>query len=113
MDARSAPHPLGAGASLAVATRFAGPRPGALREARSSRAPRGRRERKGGVVSRRLEMAPQRVEKIESCARPSWRDPAGESPAQVRGSARLLASVASSPAMARAKRTQQSCGVWD
>jgi len=28
------------------------------------------------------------------CARPSWRNPAGESPAQVRGSARLVASVA-------------------
>jgi hypothetical protein len=43
----------------------------------------------------------------------SWRDPAGGSPAQVRGSARLLASVAPLPATAGVKRTQQSCGVWD
>ena len=40
----------------------------------------------------------------------SWRDPAGESPAQVRGSARLVASVASCPVTATAKRTQRSCG---
>ena len=61
----------------------------------------------------RLEMAPQRLEKVESCARRSWRDPAGGRPARVRGSARPLASDASSPATARAKRSQRSCGVWD
>ena len=40
----------------------------------------------------------------------SWRDPAGESSAQVRGSARLVASVALCPVTATAKRTQRSCG---
>jgi len=40
----------------------------------------------------------------------SWRGPAGESPAQVRGSARLVASVASCSVTATAKRTQRSCG---
>ena len=43
----------------------------------------------------------------------SWRGPAGESPAQVRGSARLVASVASCSATATTKRTQRSCGVWE
>ena len=41
----------------------------------------------------------------------SWRDPAGESPAQVRGSARLVASVALWKATTTAKRTQRLCGV--
>src|ERR1700730_9926153 len=41
----------------------------------------------------------------------SWRDPAGESPAQVRCSARLVVSVALWKATTTAKRTQQSCGV--
>ena len=45
------------------------------------------------------------------CARRSWRDPAGASPARVRGSARLVASVASWKVTTTAKRTQQSCGV--
>jgi len=40
----------------------------------------------------------------------SWRGPAGESPAQVRSSARLVASVASCSVTATAKRTQRSCG---
>ena len=40
----------------------------------------------------------------------SWRGPAGESPAQVRGSARLVASVASCSVTVTAKRTQRSCG---
>ena len=40
----------------------------------------------------------------------SWRGPAGESPAQVRGSARLVASVASCSVTATTKRTQRSCG---
>jgi hypothetical protein len=40
----------------------------------------------------------------------SWHGPAGESPAQVRGSARLVASVASCSVTATAKRTQRSCG---
>ena len=41
-----------------------------------------------------------------------WRDPAGGSPARVRGSARLVVSVASWKVTTTAKRTQQSCGVW-
>ena len=45
------------------------------------------------------------------CARQSWRDPAGASPAQVRGSARLVASVASWKVTTTAKRTMKSCGV--
>jgi len=47
------------------------------------------------------------------CARPSWRVPAGASPAQERGSARLVASVAARKATTAAKRTQQLCGVWE
>ena len=43
-----------------------------------------------------------------TCATRSWGGPAGGSPAQVRGSARLLASVARLSATAGAKRTQQS-----
>src|SRR5215212_1261336 len=45
------------------------------------------------------------------CARRSWRGPAGASPAQERGSARLVASVAAWKVTTTAKRTQQSCGV--
>src|SRR5229473_6185602 len=41
-----------------------------------------------------------------TCARRSWRDPAGESPAQVRGSARLVTSGASGKVTTTAKRTQ-------
>ena len=44
--------------------------------------------------------------KEQRCARRSWRDPAGESPAQVRGSARLVTSVASGKVTTTAKRTQ-------
>jgi DNA invertase Pin-like site-specific DNA recombinase len=44
--------------------------------------------------------------KAKRCARRSWRDPAGESPAQVRGSARLVTSVASGKVTTTAKRTQ-------
>jgi len=43
----------------------------------------------------------------------SWCDPAGASPAQVRGSVRLVSSVAWPLATAVAKRTQQLHGVWD
>ena len=43
----------------------------------------------------------------------SWRVPTGESPVRVRGSARPVASVAAWKATTTAKRTQQSCGVWD
>jgi putative tryptophan/tyrosine transport system substrate-binding protein len=42
----------------------------------------------------------------------SWCDPAGGRPVQVRGSARLVASVAWSLATVAAKRTQQLRGVW-
>src|SRR5271168_4191100 len=41
------------------------------------------------------------VMKDRRCARRSWRDPAGESPAQVRGSARLVTSVAAWKATTR------------
>ena len=40
-----------------------------------------------------------------------WRVPAGERPAQVRGSARLAVSVASVAVTTWAKRTQRLCGV--
>src|SRR5947209_6503034 len=43
----------------------------------------------------------------------SWCDPAGGSPAQVRSSARLVASVARPLATVVAKRTQRLHGVWD
>src|SRR5215831_3274360 len=43
----------------------------------------------------------------------SWCDPAGESPAQVGSSVRLVASVAWPLATVVAKRTQQLHGVWD
>ena len=43
----------------------------------------------------------------------SWCDPTGESPAQVRGSARLVVSVAWPLATVDAKRTQRLHGVWD
>ena len=43
----------------------------------------------------------------------SWCDPAGESPAQVRSSVRLVASVAWPLATVDAKRTQRLHGVWD
>ena len=48
-----------------------------------------------------------------TCARQSWCDPAGESPAQVRSSVRLVASVAWPLATVVAKRTQRLHGVWD
>ena len=49
----------------------------------------------------------------DGCARQSWRDPAGGSPAQVRSSVRLVASVAWPLATVVAKRTQRLHGVWD
>ena len=45
------------------------------------------------------------------CARRSWRGPAGGRPVQVRGSARLVASVAARKVTTAAKRTQRLCGV--
>ena len=48
-----------------------------------------------------------------TCARQSWCDPAGGSPAQVRSSVRLVASVAWPLATVVAKRTQRLHGVWD
>src|ERR1700750_1934384 len=48
---------------------------------------------------------------IFGCARRSWCGPSGGSPAQVRGSTCLVASVASWKATTTAKRTQQSCVV--
>jgi hypothetical protein len=46
-------------------------------------------------------------ESLFACARRSWRDPAGESPVRVGGSARPVASVAGSLVTTAAKRTQQ------
>src|SRR5262249_39471578 len=43
----------------------------------------------------------------------SWYEPAGASPAQVRGSVRLVVSVAWPLATVDAKRTQRLHGVWD
>jgi Tfp pilus assembly protein PilV len=57
-----------------------------------------------GVSSRKPQGCPG---PISRSARKSWRGPAGASPAQVRGSARLVASVAH-PSVTGAKRTQQS-----
>jgi len=50
---------------------------------------------------------------VIECARQSWCDPAGASPAQVRSSVRLVASVAGPLATVVAKRTQRLHGVWD
>jgi hypothetical protein len=50
---------------------------------------------------------------MASSSRQSWCDPAGESPAQVRRSVRLVASVAWPLATVVAKRTQRLHGVWD
>ena len=47
------------------------------------------------------------------CARPSWRVPAGASPARVRGSSRLVVSVAPREVTTTAKRTQRLFGVWE
>ncbi len=49
--------------------------------------------------------------KLDTSAPGSWRDPAGGSPVQVRGSARLVASVALWKVTTMAKRTQRLCGV--
>ena len=54
-----------------------------------------------------------RADQVIECARQSWCDPAGGSPAQVRSSVRLVASVAWPPATVVAKRTQRLHGVWD
>jgi hypothetical protein len=54
-------------------------------------------------VSRR---AQDTAEVLPWCARRSWRGPAGESPVQVRGSARLVTSVASWEVTTTVKRTQ-------
>lgn len=48
---------------------------------------------------------------IGSVRHESWRDPAGESPAQVGSSVHLVASVATWKVTTTVKRTQQSCGV--
>src|SRR5260370_23511943 len=58
-----------------------------------------------------LRLVAYRIWNAYTSAPGSWRDPAGESPAQVRCSARLVVSVALWKATTTAKRTQQSCGV--
>jgi putative transposase len=50
---------------------------------------------------------------LASVRQESWCVPAGASPAWVKGSARPVVSVAAWKATTTAKRTQQSCGVWD
>ena len=68
----------------------------------------GARPRRAGDRAR-----PRRRGDRVSAPAASWCDPAGASPAQVRGSVRLVASVACPLATAVAKRTQQLHGVWD
>ena len=76
----------------------------------------------GGRIWPRVKQVAQQVGPLDNlrivnravrCARRSWRVPAGGSPVRVRGSARPVASVASWKVTTTAKRTQQSCGVWD
>ena len=50
---------------------------------------------------------------LSSVRQESWRVPTGESPVRVKGSARPVVSVATWKATTTAKRTQQSCGVWE
>src|SRR5262245_10476278 len=57
--------------------------------------------------------ARQLVSLPQSAPAASWCDPAGASPAQVRSSVRLVASVAWPLATVVAKRTQRLHGVWD
>lgn len=65
-------------------------------------------------ISRFMVRVRVRSEQQASIGAPgSWRGPAGESPVQVRGSARLVASVALWSVTTTTKRTQRSCGVWD
>jgi hypothetical protein len=71
-----------------------------------------------GVDKHRAKKITERVSKYNAtirmrCARTSWRVPAGESPARVRGSSRPIVSVAAWAVTTTAKRTQQSCGVWE
>ena len=71
---------------------------------------------RASAVNRPVQIAPMAIDfdvGFIDGAPGSWRDPAGESPARVRGSARPVASVASWKVTTAAKRTQQSCGVWD
>ena len=65
-----------------------------------------------GVTYRPAFCSRRRGDRVSAPAA-SWCDPAGESPAQVRGSARLVASVAWPLATVVAKRTQRLHGVWD
>jgi len=70
-----------------------------MRESRSYGSVRGAREQSASL--------PLRAPAV------SWCDPAGERPAQVRSSVRLVASVAWPLATVVAKRTQRLHGVWD
>ena len=65
------------------------------------------------VSKSRRTCSPSPTRSSSECARQSWCDPAGGSPAQVRSSVRLVASVAWPTATAVAKRTQRLHGVWD
>ena len=63
------------------------------------------------IRQRELEYSAAASIKCTVSAPGSWRDPAGESPAQVGSSVRLVVSVAGWKATTIAKRTQQSCRV--
>jgi hypothetical protein len=67
----------------------------------------------GGVMNRPPSSLTMPLSRHTSAPGQSWCDPAGASPAQVRSSVRLVASVAWSPATVAAKRTQRLHGVWD
>jgi hypothetical protein len=68
---------------------------------------------RGSVSIRRSRCSRSPTRCSNECARRTWCDPAGGSPAQVRSSVRLVASVAWPPATVVAKRTQRLHGVWD
>ena len=71
-------------------------------------------DREGARPRRAADAArPRRRGDRMSAPAQSWCDPAGESPAQVRSSVRLVASVAWPLATVVAKRTQRLHGVWD
>ena len=75
--------------------------------------------RQGGGLKAVLDRGPTRRHRDfrpgrrNGCARKSWRVPAGESPARVRGSAGPVVSVARQSATAGVKRTQRVHGVQD
>ena len=65
------------------------------------------------LLASNLGCSPAPTRWSSECASQSWCDPAGGSPAQVRSSVRLVASVAQPLVTVVAKRTQRLHGVWD